>query len=119
MHPWGDTVLRNIIAILCLATSAVALSAADQVSTLSERSYARARAVLDKAVDANGGADALRAIKVVRLIGEGDTYPRLQMTTPDPPFEGGRLHETLLPDAGWWSPRPPWRSRPSGRAGSR
>ena len=90
--------LRNIIAVLCLATSAVALSAADQVSTLSERSYARARAVLDKAVEANGGADALRAIKIVRLIGEGDTYPRLQMTTPDPPFEGGRLHETLLVD---------------------
>jgi glyoxylase-like metal-dependent hydrolase (beta-lactamase superfamily II) len=90
--------LRQTFAVVLLATSAVALAADDQAPTLSERSYAQARAVLDRAVEANGGAEALRAIKVVRLDLEGDTFPRLQMTTPEPPFEGGRLQETLLVD---------------------
>lgn len=90
--------LRHALAVLVLAASAVALSAADQAPSLSERSYAQARAVLDRAVEANGGAEALRAIKAVRLNLDGDTFPRLQMTTPEPPFEGGRLTETVLFD---------------------
>ena len=44
------------------------------------------------------GAEALRAIEVVRLRLEGQTFPRLQMTTPAPPFEGGSFDETLLLD---------------------
>lgn len=90
--------LRQACAVLVLAASAVSLSAADQAPSLSERSYTQARAVLDRAVAANGGAEALRAIKAVRLNLEGDTFPRLQMTTPEPPFEGGRLSETVLFD---------------------
>jgi glyoxylase-like metal-dependent hydrolase (beta-lactamase superfamily II) len=90
--------LRHTFAIVFLAASAIALAAADQAPTLSERSYVQARTVLDRAVEANGGADALRAIKVIRLNLEGDTFPRLQMTTAEPPFEGGRLQETLLLD---------------------
>lgn len=89
--------LRHTIAVLFLAASTVAL-AADQAATLSQRSYTQARAVLDRTVEANGGADALRAIKAVRLQLEGETFPRLQMTTPEPPFQGGRLAETLLVD---------------------
>jgi glyoxylase-like metal-dependent hydrolase (beta-lactamase superfamily II)/HAMP domain-containing protein len=38
------------------------------------------------------------SVKVVRLQLEGETFPRLQMTTPEPPFEGGKLRETLLVD---------------------
>jgi glyoxylase-like metal-dependent hydrolase (beta-lactamase superfamily II) len=90
--------LRYAFAAVLLAASAVALSAADQAPSLSERSYAQARAVLDRTIEANGGAEALRAIKVVRLNLEGDTFTRLQMTTPEPPFQGGRLQETLLLD---------------------
>jgi glyoxylase-like metal-dependent hydrolase (beta-lactamase superfamily II) len=68
------------------------------VETTTERSQARARAVLDRAVDANGGVEALQAIEVVRLRLSGETYPRLQMTTPVPPFEGGTFSETVLVD---------------------
>jgi glyoxylase-like metal-dependent hydrolase (beta-lactamase superfamily II) len=90
--------LRHALAVLLLCASAVTLAAADQAQSLTERSHAQARAVLDRAVEANGGAEALRAIKAVRLNLEGDTFPRLQMPTPEPPFEGGRLAETLLLD---------------------
>lgn len=88
--------LRRSLAIFLAASTAA--FAADNPETLTERSQDRARAVLERAVEANGGAAALRAVKAVRLQLEGETYPRLQMTTPEPPFEGGRLQETLLVD---------------------
>ncbi len=86
------------LAILAsLAVSAAAL-AADNPETRAEQSQERARTVLDRAVEANGGAEVLRAVKVVRLRLQGQTFPRLQMTTPAPPFEGGTFDETLLVD---------------------
>jgi len=87
--------LRPVVALTLLAATAVA---ADNPETLTERSQSNARAVLDRSVEANGGAAALRAVRVVRLHLDGETFPRLQMTTPDPPFEGGVLKETLLVD---------------------
>ncbi|MGH8252207.1 MAG: MBL fold metallo-hydrolase [Steroidobacteraceae bacterium] len=87
--------LRPLIALTLFAAVA---SAADNPETLAERSQLRARAVLDRAVEANGGAEALRAVEVVRLKLSGTTHPRLQMTTPAPPFEAGRFEETLLVD---------------------
>jgi glyoxylase-like metal-dependent hydrolase (beta-lactamase superfamily II) len=80
-----------------LIAPAICISA-DNAETLPERSQAAARAVLDRAIEVNGGAEALRAIKTVRLRLEGQTWPRLQMTTPAPPFEPGSLGETLLVD---------------------
>jgi glyoxylase-like metal-dependent hydrolase (beta-lactamase superfamily II) len=90
--------LRRTLAVIFVAASTVALAAVDQATTLSERSYKQARAVLDRAVEAAGGAEALRAIKSVRLELEGETFTRLQMPTPEAPFEGGTLKETLLLD---------------------
>ncbi len=85
--------------LACLAVSAAALAASvDNPETLAEQSQARARAVLDRAVEANGGAEALRAVDTVRLRLQGENFPRLQMTTPAPPFEGGAFEETLLVD---------------------
>jgi glyoxylase-like metal-dependent hydrolase (beta-lactamase superfamily II) len=89
--------LRRTLAIL-LAASPAAYAAGDNPETLTERSQDRARVVLERAVAANGGAEALRAVRAVRLHLEGETLPRFQMTTPEPPFEGGRLQETLLLD---------------------
>jgi glyoxylase-like metal-dependent hydrolase (beta-lactamase superfamily II) len=71
---------------------------AENAETLAERSQASARAVLDRAVGAIGGEEALRSIESVRLQLEGDTWPRLQMPTPEPPFTGGFMRETLLID---------------------
>jgi glyoxylase-like metal-dependent hydrolase (beta-lactamase superfamily II) len=86
------------IAIASILAATVAVAAAENVETMAERSQARARAVLDQAVEANGGAEALRAVDVVRLRLQGQVFPRLQMTTPAPPFEGGAFDETLLVD---------------------
>ena len=88
--------LRTAIALALLAAAGGA--AAENVETLTERSQEKARAVLDRAVAANGGAEAIRDVKVVRLNLSGETFPRLQMTTPAPPFEGGPFDETLLLD---------------------
>lgn len=85
---------RSIFLILLTATWAHA----DNPETLAERSQAQARTVLDRAVDAIGGAEALRAIDVVRLQLDGETWPRMQMPTPYPPYEGGTLKESLLVD---------------------
>ena len=90
--------LRRVIALLLIASAANADSTAQNPETLAERSQAQARGVLDRAVEAIGGAEALRSIEVVRLQLDGETWPRLQMTTPEPPFEPGSLHETLLID---------------------
>jgi glyoxylase-like metal-dependent hydrolase (beta-lactamase superfamily II) len=81
-----------------LAVSVAAIAASDNPETRTEQSQARARVVLDHAVEANGGAEALRAVDAVRLRLQGENFPRLQMTTPAPPFEGGTFHETLLVD---------------------
>src|SRR5687767_11954155 len=81
---------------LVLLTAVSAL--ADNPETLTERSQSRARAVLDAAVAATGGAEALQSIDAVRIQLSGDIWPRLQMTTPEPPFESGRFEETLLFD---------------------
>jgi glyoxylase-like metal-dependent hydrolase (beta-lactamase superfamily II) len=89
--------LRFAAAIWLLASGA-AFAANDNPESLTERSQLRARTVLDRAVEANGGAEALQAIEVVRLRLEGRTWPRLQMPTPEPPFEGGTQRETLLVD---------------------
>jgi glyoxylase-like metal-dependent hydrolase (beta-lactamase superfamily II) len=85
-------------AILAGLAVSIAASAADNPETMTERSQTQARAVLDRAVEANGGAEALRAVKVLRLHLQGETFPRLQMTTPAPPFEGGSFDEVLLID---------------------
>ena len=83
---------------LTLACCTANADAPQNPETMAERSQAKARVVLDRAVDALGGAEALRSIEVVRLHLVGETWPRLQMTTAAPPFEPGMQRETLLLD---------------------
>lgn len=71
---------------------------ADNPETLTERSNARAREVLDASVAAMGGAEAIRGVTSVRLTLEGETWPRLQMPTPEAPFQAGHSRESLLLD---------------------
>ena len=82
------------LALMLVASAAFA----DHSKTLTTRSQERARAVLDAAVDAIGGADALQSIEAVRLHLSGKNWTRLQMTTAEPPYESGSLDETLLLD---------------------
>lgn len=84
-----------LVGVVLIAT---AVSAADNSETYLERSQSRARIVLDRAVDALGGAETLRAIEAVRVTLKGETWPRLQAPTASPPFETGTQDETLLVD---------------------
>ena len=86
---------KLLIALLLFTTGAIA---ADNPETLTERSQAQARRVLDAAVAAIGGAEALRSIETMKLQLEGETWPRLQMPTPGPPFEAGSFRESLVFD---------------------
>jgi glyoxylase-like metal-dependent hydrolase (beta-lactamase superfamily II) len=88
---------RRATALLIIAACA-AHADTQRPETLAERSQASARATLDRAVDSLGGAEALRSIEVVRLHLEGETRVRLQVPTPEPPFEAGTNKETLLLD---------------------
>ena len=54
-------------AILAVLARRRHVAAAANTETLAERSQEKARTVLDRAVEANGGAEALRAVEVVRL----------------------------------------------------
>ena len=57
--------LQRVIPLLLISAS---LAYADNQETLTEQSQAKARAVLDRAVDAIGGADALRAIESAKAM---------------------------------------------------
>ncbi len=85
------------LSVSMVLVSALA-AAAPNPETLSERSETRARKVLDAAVQAIGGAEALQAIESFRLELEGETMPRLQMPTPEPPCPAGKLSEILVFD---------------------
>jgi len=86
------------IIVVCMVLAAPLAAAAASPDTLAERSQIRARKVVDRAVAAIGGADALQAIDTVKLQLQGEVWPRLQMPTPNPPFEAGQFQETLLLD---------------------
>lgn len=64
----------------------------------SQRSYHQARRVLDEAIEAMGGVEALRGIKDFTLKEKGKIYARFQSATPEPPFGVGTSEETLIVD---------------------
>ena len=88
--------MRKPLLLLVLCTSLA--YAAEDPKTLTARSQAKARKVVDSAVAAIGGRDALQGIETLKLQLQGETWPRLQMPTPGPPFEPGQFQETLVLD---------------------
>src|SRR4030095_14352843 len=64
----------------------------------SQRSYQQARRLLDQAIEATGGLEALRAIKDFTLKEKGRTYARYQSPTPEAPYAVGTSEETLVVD---------------------
>jgi glyoxylase-like metal-dependent hydrolase (beta-lactamase superfamily II) len=64
----------------------------------SQRSYQQARRVLDDAIEAHGGVEALRAIKDFTLKEKGKVYARFQSPGAEPPFAAGNSEETLVVD---------------------
>ena len=81
--------MRKPLFVLLLCTSLA--SAAEDPETLAERSQSKARKVIDSAVAAIGGREALQGIETLKLQLQGETWTRLQMPTPSPPFEPGSV----------------------------
>jgi hypothetical protein len=71
---------------------------ADGTETLAERNQEKARAVLDRASRRTAVPRRCARSTSGRIRLNGQAFPRLQMTTPTPPFEGGPFDETLLAD---------------------
>ena len=85
------TLLATLLALQAFAVSA-------QQRDASERSYQQARRVLDDAIAAHGGLEALRAIKDFTLKEKGKVYARYQSPAADGPFVAGISEETLIVD---------------------
>lgn len=81
---------------IVLGLSSFAL--AQNTETLAEKSQKKAQTVLDQAIVAIGGNDALQAIETVTLESNATTTPRQQNTTAEPPYEPGTLYEKLVLD---------------------
>ncbi len=86
------------IAAVLFAHALATSTFADNPETLSERSQKQANAVLDRAVEALGGADAVNSVQAIRITTEAEIRTRLQMPTPKPPYEAGTEREVLLLD---------------------
>ena len=84
-----------VAALLVLQATAVAIA---QQSTASQRSYQQARHVLDDAIEAHGGVEAMRAIKDFTLKEKGKVHARFQSPGAEPPFAVGTSEETLIVD---------------------
>ena len=91
----------SIVAVLALGllpATAIGQKELQTQVTPSQHSYLQARKVLDDALEAHGGVEALRSIKDFTLKEKGTTYARFQSATPDLPFSTGTTEETLIVD---------------------
>src|SRR3954454_4898375 len=83
-----------LIATLVLSTSITLMA---QQPDAAQRSYQQARRVLDDAIEAHGGVEALRAIKDFTLKERGKVYARFQSPGVDQ-ISAGNSEETLVVD---------------------
>ena len=86
----------SLVATLILLQASTAVFA--QQLNASQRSYQQARRVLDDAIEAHGGVEALRAIKDFTLKEKGKLHARFQSPSAEPPFATGTSEETLIVD---------------------
>lgn len=87
--------MRTTTAALALAVSA---SMAAQPAPTTLDSYSRARRLVDLAVAAHGGVDALRAARQVRVTSDGHDVWRHQSRRPAPPYDRERFTSDLHVD---------------------
>ncbi len=85
-----------VVATLIILQASTSINA--QQLNAPQRSYQQARRVLDDAIEANGGLEALRAIKDFTLKEKSKIYARFQSPTAEPPFATGTSEETLIVD---------------------
>lgn len=88
----------RILTILLAAAALVAPRAADNPETAVERSHERAKRIVNAAVEAVGGRAAVEAVKAVRIRLGGESTPRFQSATVEPPHAPGRYQEETTID---------------------
>jgi glyoxylase-like metal-dependent hydrolase (beta-lactamase superfamily II) len=80
------TPLTCKLLVASAAVLALPRAASSQPASASQRAFAPARKVLDAAIAAHGGLDALRAIKSVQRAGGGTAYNQGQSLRPGTPY---------------------------------
>jgi hypothetical protein len=92
--------LTALLSVALLASSAstahqaeLSRSAAQQGGSASEKSYTRAKKVLDAGIQALGGVEALRSINDFAIT---ETIKQPRVPRPDPPFPTARASETMV-----------------------
>ncbi len=85
-----------VVATLIILQASTSINA--QQLNAPQRSYQQARRVLDDAIEANGGLEALRAIKDFTLKEKGKVHARFQSPAAEPPFATGTSEESLIVD---------------------
>jgi glyoxylase-like metal-dependent hydrolase (beta-lactamase superfamily II) len=88
--------MRRLIAALVFVLGAAVLDA--QPRSLLQQSNARARAVLDRALAAHGGLDALRSIRTIWLDEAGQVSLRTQGPLPGRPLTPRRVRNVTMID---------------------
>lgn len=89
--------LKLFLVAALLVTQATAVAIAQQPNA-AQRSYQQARRILDDAIEAHGGVEAMRAIKDFTLKEKGKIHARFQSPGAEPPFAVGTSEETLIVD---------------------
>ena len=89
--------LKLFVVATLIVLQASAVVSAQQVDA-SQRSYQQARRVLDDAITAHGGVEALRAVKDFTLKEKGKLHARYQSPAANEPFVVGTSEETLIVD---------------------
>ena len=84
-------------ALYCVLSALAAVPSAPPLDVV-ERAQHRGKEIVDLAITALGGEEALRGINNVTLAESGQTTPRLQMPTPSGPNEAGTFEEQLTLD---------------------
>ena len=94
--------MRNTLAIprrLVLSLLLVALpAAAENPVTALESSYEKARRILEAAIEAHGGQEAIDALENVSFNRQGTLIPRQQMESAQPPYRAGQQKDRLVLD---------------------
>lgn len=88
----------KLFVVATLITLLASVAAIAQQPDASQRSYKDARRVLDDAITAHGGVEALRAVKDFTLKEKGKLHARYQSPAAEPPFVVGTSEETLIVD---------------------
>lgn len=84
--------------VIAIATTQVLAQDGAPQPNASQRSYQQARRVLDDAIEAHGGLEALRSIKDFTLKEKSKIHARFQSPSAEPPFATGTSEETLIVD---------------------